>query len=461
MNTPLKPNALASVSNDRPTIVGLDIGTTKVVAVAGTLNEQGEIDLLGVGMAESLGVNRGAIDNLDKTVDAIRQAIGQCADQANLEIDEVVVSIGGEHIRSRQDHSMVSSSNPDGELTQYDLERVAQEMRKVSLPSGVEILHMVPQFYHVDETQNVKEPIGMPGVRLQGFYHLVTVPTNVKRNLLRCVEMAGLKVADLVLQPLASAAATLTEEEKENGVCLVDIGGGTTDVLIYEDGILRHTAVIPLGGKVATNDIRQGCSVMVKHAEFLKVNYGSALEREIKDDEMLVFKPLKDRPQRSILRSTLARIIQARMEEIFELVLKEIETAGMGSRLSAGIVVTGGGARLDHLPELVEYVTGIDCRVGTPVEHIRRGMVQEASHPRFATATGLVHYGFQQLNAPKQRALPPLPRNSFLPATPVAPAPAPAQQQPAPVTTSQQAANSFTNRTKRVLSGLMDLGKLD
>jgi cell division protein FtsA len=385
-----------SFEEQSPIIVGLDIGTTKVVAVAGTLNKDGRVSILGLGHAESEGVSRGTVDNIARTVDAIDKAVQKCADQAHLEIDEVFVSIGGEHIRAFQEQSIITTANREQEISDVDVERVVEEMRKIALPPSTDILHIIPQNYCVDGLPNVKDPIGMPGVRLQGYFHIITAQSTARMNLQRCLQQAHLQLSGLVLQPLASSLAVLTEEERENGVCLVDIGGGTSDVMIYEDGILRHTAVIPLGGSSATNDIKQGCSVMRKQAEFLKVRYGSALEREIVEDEVLSFSPMKDRPKRDILRSTLARIIQARMEEIFDLVLKEIHLAGMERRLSAGIVVTGGGAQLAHLPHLVEYVTGIDCRVGYPNEYVGQGLVEEISNPMFATATGLVLYGLQQ-----------------------------------------------------------------
>ncbi|MDX2062781.1 MAG: cell division protein FtsA [Bacteroidia bacterium] len=376
-------------------VVGLDIGTTKVVAIVGRLNGYGNVDVLGLGKAESEGVTRGVIDNIDKTVAAIQAAIHEAERQANVEINLVHVGIAGEHIRTLKHKGIITLSNPDQEITLADVERLRADMFKVAVPPGTEILHVIPQDYSVDSHHDVKDPVGMSGVRLEGNFQIITCQSLSARNIYKCVRKAGLEVEELVLQPLASAHAVLSDEEKEAGVCLVDIGGGTTDLVIFENNIIRHTAVIPFGGSIITEDIKQGCSVMRKQAEYLKRTFGAALAQALTEDEIITISGLSGRPPKEIMRRTLAGIIQARMEEILDLVVREIVAAGFQHRLVGGIVVTGGGAELVHLADLVSYVTGIDCRVGYPTEHLAKGMVEEVSHPFCATGMGLVVYGLK------------------------------------------------------------------
>lgn len=382
-------------------VVGLDIGTTKVVAIAGKLNEAGQVDILGLGTAENEGVSRGVIDNIDKTVAAIQAAVKEAEHQANVDINLVHVGIAGEHIRTLNRPGIITLSNPDQEITAEDVERLRSEMFKVKVDTGTEILHIIPQNYSVDSYHNVQDPVGMSGVRLEGNFQIITCQSLSARNIYKCVRKAGLEVEELVLQPLASSYAVLSDEEREAGVCLVDIGGGTTDIAIYENNVLRHTSVIPFGGTIVTEDIKQGCSVMRKQAEYLKRKFGSALANALHDDEIITITGLKDRPPKEIMRRTLANIIQARMEEILELVVREIVHAGFSERLVGGIVVTGGGAELAHMADLVSYVTGNDCRVGNPTERLGNGLVGEVSHPFCATAVGLVIYGLTHDGADK------------------------------------------------------------
>ena len=377
-------------------IVGLDIGTTKVCAIVGKRNEFGKINILGFGKAESDGVSRGVVVNIDKTVEAIRSAIAEAEKQSGVECAVVHVGIAGEHIRSMQHKGIITLSNPDQEISAEDVHRLHMDMFKIATPPGTEIIHVLPQEYTVDSQIGIKDPVGMSGVRLEGNFHIITGQTTAANNIYKCVRKAGLEARELILEPLASSASVLTDEEKEAGVCLVDIGGGTTDIAIFEDNIIRHTAVIPFGGNIVTEDIKQGCGVMKKQAEILKLRFGSALATEIKEDEIITIAGLRDRAPKEIRRKTLANIIQSRMEEIIEFVGAEIKHSGYEKKLVGGIVVTGGGSQLAHIKQLMEYVTGIDTRVGFPGEHLASGMVDEVNSPMYATGTGLVVMGLKE-----------------------------------------------------------------
>jgi cell division protein FtsA len=286
------------------------------------------------------------------------------------------------------------------EISSLDVKRLHDDMFKIATPPGMEILHVLPQEYTVDNQVGIKDPVGMSGVRLEGNFHVVTGQTTAANNIYKCVRKAGLEARELVLEPLASSAAVLTDEEREAGVCLVDIGGGTTDLAIFEDNIIRHTAVIPFGGNIVTEDIKQGCSVMRRQAELLKLRFGSALSTEIKDDEIITITGLQGRPPKEIRRRTLSSIIQSRMEEIVEFVAAEIKHSGYEKKLVGGIVVTGGGAMLAHTKQLIEYVTGIDTRLGMPGEHLASGLVDEVNSPMYATSAGLVIHGLHAGEAP-------------------------------------------------------------
>lgn len=386
-------------------VVGLDIGTTKVVAIVGKKNEFGKINILGFGKAESDGVARGVVVNIDKTVEAIRQAVLEAEKQSGVDINVVHVGIAGEHIRSMQHKGIITLPNPDSEISATDVKRLHDEMFRIATPPGTEIIHVLPQLYTVDNQASIKDPVGMSGIRLEGNFHVVTGQTTAANNIYKCVRKAGLEARELILEPLASSASVLTDEEKEAGVCLVDIGGGTTDIAIFEDNIIRHTAVIPFGGNIVTEDIKQGCGVMRKQAELLKLRFGSALATEIKDDEIITIAGIRDRTPKEIRRKTLSNIIQSRMEEIIEFVAAEIKHSGYEKRLVGGIVVTGGGALLQHSRQLVEYVTGIDTRIGHPGEHLASGMVNEVNSPMYATAIGLVIEGLdgQNESTPNER----------------------------------------------------------
>ncbi|MEM7655622.1 MAG: cell division protein FtsA [Bacteroidota bacterium] len=374
-------------------IVGLDIGTTKICAIVGKRNEYGKINILGLGKAQSDGVSRGVVVNIEKTVQAIREAVAEAEKHSGIKIEVVHVGIAGEHVRSMQHKGIITLNHADFEITQQDVSRLHADMFKIATQPGTEIIHVLPQEYTVDSQAGIIDPVGMSGVRLEGNFHIVTGQTTAANNIYKCVVRAGLEVAELILEPLASSSAVLTAEEKEAGVCLVDIGGGTTDIAVFENNIIRHTAVIPFGGNIVTEDIKHGCKVMKKHAELLKVQYGSALADAVTEDVVISIPGPRDRPAKEIHKSMLARVIQSRMEEILEFVLAEIKNSGYEDKLVAGIVVTGGGAQLQHMKQCVEYVTGIDTRIGLPGEHLASGLVDEVNVPMYATGTGLVVMG--------------------------------------------------------------------
>lgn len=371
-------------------VAGLDIGTTKICAIIGRKNSQGKIEVLGIGKAESLGVTRGVVVNIEKTVASIKQAMEEAQMKAGYDVPKVHVGIAGQHIKSLQHRGMVTRNNIETEISQKDIDTIKEDMFKLAMMPGEEIIHVIPQEFIVDSEQGIKEPIGMSGIRLEANCHIITGHVAAIKNIKKCVERANLVVDDLVLEPLASADAVLTREEREAGVALIDIGGGTTDVAIFQENVIRHTAVIPFGGNVITDDIKEGCSIIRNQAELLKIKFGSAMARENQDNEIVSIPGLRGREPREISMKNLASIIQARMEEIIEQVLFEIRSSGYEKKLIAGIVVTGGGAQLKHIKQLFEYHTGLDTRVGFPNEHISSGKVDEVKSPLFATGVGLL-----------------------------------------------------------------------
>jgi cell division protein FtsA len=379
-------------------IVGLDIGTTKVCAIVGATNEHGKVEILGMGKAESLGVIRGEVRNIDKTVKAIREAVEKAKQsmangKIRIEINSVHVGIAGQHIKSLQHRNSISRTNTEDEINKEDVEKLIKDTFNLALPPGDKIIHVLPQEYQVDEFTDVTDPVGIAGVRLSGNFHIITGNVDAIKNIYKSVNRAGLDVADLILEPLSSAESVLTMEEMEAGVCLVDIGGGTTDVAIFKNGIIRHTAVIPFGGNIITDDIVEGCQVLRNQAELLKLKFGSALAEENKENEIVCIPGFHGRPPKEVSVKNLAMVIQARVEEIFESVLYEIKSSGLERKLNAGIVITGGGSQLKHLDKLVEFVTGIDARIGYPNEHIAKSIVEEIKSPMYATGVGLVLKG--------------------------------------------------------------------
>jgi len=385
-------------------VVGLDIGTTKIAAIVGRKNEFGKVEILGIGKAESLGVNRGVVVNIEQTVASIKSAVAMAADKANVDIGEVIVGIAGQHIKSMQHRGMITRQSLDDEVSQKDIDYLIDNMHRLVMSPGEEIIHVIPQEYIIDSESGIKNPIGHSGIRLEGNFHIITGQVSAVKNIFKCVDRASLQTVDLHLEPLASSDAVLSDEEKEAGVVLVDIGGGTTDVAIFYDGIIRHTAVIPFGGNIITDDIKEGCGIIRTQAEQLKVKFGSALSQENQENEIISIPGLRGRPHKEISVKFLAQIIQARMEEILEFVLFEIKSSGFERKLAAGIVVTGGGSMLKHLPQLVMLTTGMDCRIGTPNEHLA-GNDDELKNPLYATGVGLVMKGIEKYERDSKRGV--------------------------------------------------------
>lgn len=386
-------------------IVGLDIGTTKICAIVGMRTEHGKIQVLGMGKAESAGVSRGVVTNIEKTIKGIKAAIEDAAAKSNCDISEVVVGIAGQHIKSLQHRGIIVRNSTDDEISRADVDRLIEDMYRLAMPPGEKIIHVLPQEFTVDNEQGILEPIGMSGIRLEANFHVITGQITAANNIIKCIERAELHATDMVLEPLASADAVLSDEEKEAGVVLVDIGGGTSDIAIFYEGIIRHTAVIPFGGNSITEDIREGCSVMKNTAEALKVKFGSALADENKDEEVISIQGLKGREPKEVSVKNLAYIIQARMEEILEQVKYEIQASGFEKKIKAGagIVVTGGGAQLKHVTQLVEYITGIDARIGYPNEHLAKSNFDDIKSPMYSTGIGLVIKGLQYLEMQREK----------------------------------------------------------
>jgi cell division protein FtsA len=373
--------------------VGLDIGTTKIVAMIGKKNEYGKLEILGVGKSKSLGVHRGVVNNITQTIQSIQAAVAEAEENSGYKIKDVVVGIAGQHIRSIQHSDYISRSNVEEVIGDKDIEQLISQVHKLAMLPGEEIIHVLPQEFKIDGQSEIKEPIGMYGGRLESSFHVVVGQAASIRNVGRCIQSSGIELSGLTLEPLASADAVLSQEEKEAGVALIDIGGGTTDLAIFKDGIIRHTAVIPFGGNIITEDIKEGCSIIEKQAELLKVKFGSAWPGENKDNEIVSIPGLRGREPKEISLKNLSKIINARVVEIIEQVFTEIKAYGHEDprrKLIAGIVLTGGGAQLKHIKQLVEYITGMDTRIGYPNEHLAGNSNEEISSPLYATAVGLV-----------------------------------------------------------------------
>lgn len=373
--------------------VGLDIGTTKIVAMIGRQNEYGKLEILGIGKSKSLGVHRGVVNNITQTIQSIQQAVQEAEANSDYKINDVVVGIAGQHIRSIQHSDYISRPNAEEVIGDADIDQLIGQVHKLAMLPGEEIIHVLPQEFRIDGQAEIKEPVGMYGSRVESSFHVVVGQAASIRNVGRCIKSAGLDLSGLTLEPLASADAVLSQEEKEAGVALIDIGGGTTDLAIFKDGIIRHTAVIPFGGNVITEDIKEGCSIIEKQAELLKVKFGSAWPGENKDNEIVSIPGLRGREPKEISLKNLSKIIHARVVEIIEQVYAEIKEYGHEDnkkKLIAGIVLTGGGAELKHIKQLVEYITGMDTRIGYPNEHLAGDSDEEISSPLYATAVGLV-----------------------------------------------------------------------
>jgi len=373
--------------------IGLDIGTTKIVAMIGIVNEYDKLKIIGIGKSKSLGVHRGVVNNISQTIQSIQGAINEAENNSNEKVDKVIVGIAGQHIRSLQHSDYITRENSDQVIDNSDLEKLINQVYKLVMMPGEEIIHVLPQDFKIDGQSEIKQPIGMFGGRLEANFHVVVGQVSSIKNIARCVKSSGIDFDGITLEPIASADAVLSIEEKEAGVALVDIGGGTTDLAIFKDGIIRHTSVIPFGGNIITDDIKEGCSIIEKQAELLKIKFGSAWPGENKENEIVSIPGLRGRDPKEISLKNLSKIIHARVVEIIEQVYMEIKNYGheeQKKKLIAGIVLTGGGSQLKHLKQLVEYVTGMDTRVGLPNEHLAGNNSIEISNPTFATAVGLV-----------------------------------------------------------------------
>ena len=380
-------------------IVGLDIGTTKIAAIVGKVNQFGKVEILGMGKAESLGVSRGVVANIDKTVEAIKFAVEQAEKNSGHKIKDVCVGIAGQHIKSLQHRGVIPRESQDQVITKEDVKRLKQDMYKLSLPPGDQIIHVLPQEYIVDNEPNIKDPIGMFGFRLEANFHIITGQISAVQNIYRCVQQAGLNVVDIILEPLASSESVLTEDEKEAGVVLVDIGGGTTDIAIFHDNIIRHTAVIPLGGNIISEDVKDAFGLMKKHAEQLKVKYGNTYPNSVPENEHISIAGLPGRSPKEISSRNLSYIIHARMEEIMEYAYSQIRVSGFEKKLAAGIVITGGGSMMKGMKPMVESITGMEARIGYPTPNLNsapktaKGIADTGN----ATGVGLIIRGYKEI----------------------------------------------------------------
>lgn len=371
-------------------VVALDIGTTKICALAGRMNDLGQLEVVGIGKVESTGVLRGVVANIDRTVKAIQQAVEKVERSTQTQVKDVYIGIAGQHIKSFQHHGVLPRDNSEVEISREDLEEMRRTMHKMGLPPGDKILHVIPQEYTVDNEAGINDPIGMSGIRLEANFHIITGQVTAFNNMKRCVDRAGLRVKDMTLEPIASAQSVLTEEEVTAGVALVDMGGGTTDLTVFHEGLIRHTAVIPFGGNVITKDIKEGCTVMQDQAEKLKIKFGSALEQEITDNRIITIPGLKGRDAKEISEKNLALIIQARVEEILDYVYWEIQRSGYEQKLIGGIVLTGGGSLLKNIDKLTAFHTGMEARIGRPIETLAHGYPKELESPIYSTGIGLL-----------------------------------------------------------------------
>ncbi len=380
-------------------IVGLDIGTTKIACIVGQKDEFGKIKILGYGKTESIGVKRGVVINIEDTVTSIKTAVAQAEEKSKVDIKYVNVGIAGQHIKSIQHRGSLIREDADQEITNEEVEKLVSDMYKLNMSPGEEIIEVIPQDFIIDDEDGIRHPVGMLGNKLEANFHIIIGQIAAAKNIYKCIVKAGLEMADLILEPMASAQAVLSEEEKEAGVALVDIGGGTTDIAIFQDSIIRHTAVIPFGGDIVTEDVKEGCSIIRRHAEELKVKFGSALADENSENEVVAIPGLRGRPPKEITLKNLASIIQARMEEIIDHVHYEVKTSGFEKKLIAGIVLTGGGSQLRHLNQLMEFKTGIETRIGYPNEHLAKEVPEEMASPMYATGIGLVIEGIKRMES--------------------------------------------------------------
>jgi cell division protein FtsA len=383
-------------------VAAIDIGTTKIVAIVGKKNENGKIEILGLSKAPSRGVKRGVVLNIEETVTAIETTVEDVQRRSGILFSEVFVGIAGQHIKRMKNRGYITRDAYEDEIKKEEVFKLIEDMHKIHIDIGEEIIHVIPQNFIVDNETGVKSPIGMCGRRLEANFHIVIGQVAAAKNIEKCIRKANLTVKDMILEPLASSDAVLTEDEKEAGVVLVDIGGGTTDVAVYYDNIIRHTAVIPFGGNVVTKDIKEGCAILQRHAEQLKIQYVSALGDIAPEDKVVSIPGISGREPKEISFKSLAYIIQSRMEEIIDAVNFEIQNSGYADKLAAGVVITGGGAMLKHLPQLMKFKTAMDVRIGLPNEHLAGSAKNEINQPMYATSVGLIMRGFEFLETYKK-----------------------------------------------------------
>jgi cell division protein FtsA len=381
-------------------IVGLDIGTSKVVAIVGEIGSDGEMDIVGIGSHPSRGLKKGVVVNIESTVQSIQRAVEEAELMAGCEIHSVFAGIAGSHIRSLNSHGIVAIR--DSEVAIGDVDRVIDAARAVAIPADQKILHILPQEFIIDHQEGIREPIGMSGVRLEARVHMVTGAVSAAQNIVKCVRRCGLEVDDIILQQLASAQAVLTDDEKELGVCLADVGGGTTDIAVFCNGAIQHTAVIPIAGDQVTNDIAVALRTPTHHAEDIKIKYGCALTQLANANDTIEVPSVGDRPPRRLVRQTLAEVIEPRYEELFTLIQAELKRSGFEELIAAGVVLTGGGARMDGAIELAEEVFHMPVRTGTP--QFVTGLSDVVRNPVFATGVGLLLFGSKAGNGPGHSA---------------------------------------------------------
>lgn len=375
-------------------IVGLDIGTTKVCAVVAGADENGRMNILGVGRSPAEGMMRGVVTHIDKTIKSITNAVAEAQSQSGVVIKSVIVGIAGDHIQSFQSRGVIGISGPDHEVTQADIDRLIEDTKRVALPSDRKIIHVIPQEFIIDGQDGVYDPLGMSGVRMEANVHIITGLVSAAQNIYKCVQRAGLEVSDMVLEPLASSYAVLDDEEKEVGIALLDVGGGTTDLAVFEERTIRHTAVIGIAGRKVTDDIRKGLGILNDQAEKLKKDHGYAYVPAVPSSEPIILPGVGGRAPIEIDKRLLAQIIQPRMEEIFEIAALEIKRSGYSKHLSAGVVLTGGGALIRGTSELAQEVLGMPVKIGIPTG-FSGGLVREVEHPAYSTAVGLVYHGLK------------------------------------------------------------------
>ena len=373
-------------------IVGLDIGTSKVVALVGEIGADGELEIVGIGSHPSRGMKKGVVVNIESTVQSIQRAIEEAELMAGCQIHSVYAGIAGNHIRSMNSHGIVAIR--DGEVVQADIERVLDAAQAVAIPADQKVLHILPQEYVIDNQEGVREPRGMSGVRLEAKVHLVTCAMNAVQNIEKCIRRCGLEVEDVILEQLASSYSVLTEDEKELGVCMVDIGGGTTDIAIFTEGAIRHTAVIPIAGDQVTNDIAMALRTPTQHAEEIKIRYACALAKLAGPEETIKVPSVGERPPRDLSRQALAEVVEPRYDELFTLIQAELRRSGFEDMIPAGIVLTGGTAKMEGAVELAEEIFHMPVRLGVPQEF--KGLGDVVRNPIYSTGVGLLHYGMRQ-----------------------------------------------------------------